>query len=210
MDSSCFVDDDHVLSAPVSALHELHVPHDLFQPVGDDNDLEHQDQLGRVSRLSGPGAAVLNGGIGKWTDAEHGCSESQRPPLFNGTVADDNVETWTVRQGRYTDFPSEVTNVDDFKGRKVCGYVPAGTSRTIFLFTETYCKKEWRQIEFMAHELGHAMPPRAVLRLTPTPLAACLRGFVSSLLRGEPAGRFRPSRPIRTTRSPTPSRTTPA
>ena len=95
------------------------------------------------------GDAVRNGAIGKWT-GENGCAESQRPPLSSGAVS--NTEVWTVRQGRHVDFPGISTS-----SNRVCGLVPPGTSRTIYLFDEPGCKKEWRQIEILAHELGHAM-----------------------------------------------------
>ncbi len=110
-----------------------------------------------ISLITPPGDhavsdSVRNGAIGKWTDAENGCSESQRPPLFNGAVADGNVETWTVRQGRQADFPEIRVSAS------VCGIAPLGTSRTIYIFTDYPCTaKEWRQIEYLAHELGHAM-----------------------------------------------------
>ncbi len=98
--------------------------------------------------------SVLNGANSKWT-GENGCAENQRPPLFNGAVS--NTETWKVRQGRYTDFPDEVTGVEGYRERGVCGVAPPGTSRTIYIFNETGCKKKWRKIEILAHELGHAM-----------------------------------------------------
>ena len=94
------------------------------------------------------GDDVRNDAIGKWT-GENGCAEDQLPPLFTAAVS--NAELWTVKQGRYTDFP------DVEVGPNVCGIAPLGTSRTIYLFDEPGCKKKWRQIEILAHELGHAM-----------------------------------------------------
>ncbi len=98
--------------------------------------------------------AVLDRAIGKWA-GKNGCSEDQLPPLFNGAVS--NTEVWTVRRGRYTDFPGVVSDVESFKKGNVCGKAPEGTSRTIYIFDEPGCKQKWRRIEILAHELGHAM-----------------------------------------------------